>query len=63
VLISVLRSVARKLRIPVHVVTHCFLYREALLSKSVLPEDRKVLEMIRTVNYLKVKGKAVPVLN
>jgi hypothetical protein len=26
------------------VFTHCFLHREDLISKSIVPEDRKVLE-------------------
>jgi hypothetical protein len=36
------------------VFTHCFLYTEALISKSVLPEVQKVLDkMTKPVNYIK----------
>ena len=39
---------------PVIVFTHCFLHREALISKSVVPELQKVLdETIKIVNYIK----------
>jgi hypothetical protein len=34
--------------------THCFLHREALISKSVVPEVQKVLDkMIKMINYIK----------
>ncbi|XP_063785805.1 zinc finger BED domain-containing protein 5-like [Pseudophryne corroboree] len=39
---------------PAIVFTHCFLHREALISKSVVPELQKVLdETIKMVNYIK----------
>ncbi|XP_042234779.1 zinc finger BED domain-containing protein 5-like [Homarus americanus] len=45
-----------KLKNPGIVFTHCFLHREALISKSVLPELQKVLdETIKIVNYIKSK--------
>jgi hypothetical protein len=35
------------------VFTHCFLHRETLISKSVVPKVQKVLdEMIKMVNYI-----------
>jgi hypothetical protein len=38
------------------VFTHCFLHREALISKSVVPELQKLLdETIKMVNYVKNK--------
>ena len=39
---------------PVIVFTHCLLYREALISKSLVPKLKKVLDKtIKTANYIK----------
>jgi hypothetical protein len=36
--------------------THCFLHREVLISKSVVPEVQKLLvETIKMVNYFKIR--------
>jgi hypothetical protein len=43
-----------KQRNPGIVFTHCFLHREALISKSVVPEVQQVLdETTKMVNYVK----------
>jgi L-asparaginase II len=39
---------------PGTVFTHCFLHRETLISKSVVPKVKKVLDkMIKLVNHIK----------